>query len=83
MPGREEGRNGECASASVFSLSPWHPLTSFFSPWQMHSLTDVHTDLGKLPYVSGEGYAPAARMRAWTALSMASVVTPGATSMPA
>jgi hypothetical protein len=49
----------------------------------MHSLTLVHTDLGKLPYVSGDGYAPASMMRACTARSMASVVTPGRTRLPA
>ena len=52
-------------------------------PWQTTSLMEVQTLFGKLPYPSGDGYAPAAIVASCTAWSIASVLTPGRTSWPA
>ena len=51
-------------------------------PWQITSLTDVHTDFGKPRYRSGLGYTPREMCASCAMRSSSSVVTPGATAAP-
>mmetsp|Transcript_7284 Transcript_7284/g.21459 ORF Transcript_7284/g.21459 Transcript_7284/m.21459 type:complete len:242 (-) Transcript_7284:114-839(-) len=68
---------------SMFMMSPSCSGLESGIPWHTTSFTDVHTDLGNLPYRNGEGYAPASIIIVCTAMSISSVVTPGCTILPA